>query len=163
MYSHYLSLSLAKWKLWNGDESPAPPSSEALHWNSAILSSPPPLPLVVGRWPRATPRILHILVSRFLIPGTKSFKSISFASSLFPNLNLFFRLNLRLRSGAATLNYNEAVDYLYSLGLFGMKLGLENTFKLAALAGNPQNNLRFIHVAGTNGKGSTCAMLESIY
>src|SRR5208282_5079031 len=43
------------------------------------------------------------------------------------------------------------------------KFGLENTFKLAALAGHPQNRLRFIHVAGTNGKGSTCAMLESIY
>jgi dihydrofolate synthase/folylpolyglutamate synthase len=47
--------------------------------------------------------------------------------------------------------------------LFGAILGLENTFRLAALAGQPQNRLRFIHVAGTNGKGSTCAMLESIY
>ena len=46
---------------------------------------------------------------------------------------------------------------------FGLKLGLENTFRLAALAGNPQERLRFIHVAGTNGKGSTCAFLESIY
>src|SRR5437016_7920261 len=59
--------------------------------------------------------------------------------------------------------YKEAIDYLYSLRLFGTKLGLENTFKLAALAGNPQERLRFIHVAGTNGKGSTCAMLESVY
>src|SRR5438034_5830173 len=59
--------------------------------------------------------------------------------------------------------YPEAIQFLYSLRLFGLKLGLENTFKLAALAGNPQNRLRFIHVAGTNGKGSTCAMLESIY
>ena len=47
--------------------------------------------------------------------------------------------------------------------MFGANFGLENTFKFAALAGNPQNQLRFIHVAGTNGKGSTCAMLESIY
>src|SRR5262249_1207618 len=46
---------------------------------------------------------------------------------------------------------------------FGAKLGLENTLKLAALAGDPHDRLRFIHVAGTNGKGSTCAMLESIY
>src|SRR5205807_1058407 len=59
--------------------------------------------------------------------------------------------------------YKEAIDYLYSLRLFGTKLGLENTFRLAELAGNPQHKLRFIHVAGTNGKGSTCAMLESIY
>jgi len=47
--------------------------------------------------------------------------------------------------------------------MFGARPGLETTFRLAALTGNPQNQLRFIHVAGTNGKGSTCAMLESIY
>src|SRR5947207_13216300 len=61
------------------------------------------------------------------------------------------------------MTYKAAIDYLYSLRLFGTKLGLENTFRLAELAGNPQNRLRFIHVAGTNGKRSTCAMLESIY
>src|SRR5580765_4516325 len=59
--------------------------------------------------------------------------------------------------------YRHAVEFLYGLRLFGAKFGLENTLKLAALAGDPQNQLRFIHVAGTNGKGSTCAMLESIY
>jgi dihydrofolate synthase/folylpolyglutamate synthase len=59
--------------------------------------------------------------------------------------------------------YPEAIQYLYSLRWFGAKLGLTNTVKLAALAGHPQRKLRFIHVAGTNGKGSTCAMLESIY
>ena len=61
------------------------------------------------------------------------------------------------------MTYSEAIQFLYDLRLFGAKFGLENTFKLAALAGNPQDLLRFIHVAGTNGKGSTCAMLESIY
>src|SRR5664280_1357030 len=61
------------------------------------------------------------------------------------------------------MTYSDAIQFLYSLRLFGAKLGLEKTFKLAALAGDPQNPLRFIHVAGTNGKGSTCAMLESIY
>ena len=61
------------------------------------------------------------------------------------------------------MTYPEAIQFLYGLRLFGAKFGLENTFKLAALAGNPQEKLRFIHVAGTNGKGSTCAMLESIY
>src|SRR5467141_689874 len=61
------------------------------------------------------------------------------------------------------MNYSDAIKFLYDLQLFGAKLGLENSFKLAALAGNPQRKLRFIHVAGTNGKGSTCAMLESIY
>ena len=61
------------------------------------------------------------------------------------------------------IGYTEAIQFLYDLRLFGAKFGLENTFKLAELAGNPQNQLRFIHVAGTNGKGSTCAILESIY
>ena len=61
------------------------------------------------------------------------------------------------------MTYADAIRFLYNLRWFGAKLGLDNTFKLAALAGNPQHQLRFIHVAGTNGKGSTCAMLESIY
>jgi dihydrofolate synthase/folylpolyglutamate synthase len=61
------------------------------------------------------------------------------------------------------VNYSEAIQFLYGLQMFGANFGLENTLKLAALAGNPQTQLRFIHVAGTNGKGSTCAMLESIY
>lgn len=61
------------------------------------------------------------------------------------------------------MTYSEAIQFLYDLRLFGAKFGLENTFKLAELAGNPQRQLRFIHVAGTNGKGSTCAMLESVY
>ncbi len=61
------------------------------------------------------------------------------------------------------MTYAEAIQFLYGLRLFGAKFGLEHTRQLAALAGHPHEHLRFIHVAGTNGKGSTCAMLESIY
>jgi dihydrofolate synthase / folylpolyglutamate synthase len=61
------------------------------------------------------------------------------------------------------MSYSKAIEFLYSLRWFGAKFGLNSTLKLAELAGNPQNQLRFIHVAGTNGKGSTCAMLDSIY
>src|SRR5580693_6213430 len=61
------------------------------------------------------------------------------------------------------MTYAETIQFLYGLNLFGANFGLEPTRKLAALGGNPQDKLRFIHVAGTNGKGSTCAMLESIY
>ena len=61
------------------------------------------------------------------------------------------------------MTYPQAIGFLYQLRLFGAKFGLETTRKLAALAGNPQEKLRFIHVAGTNGKGSVCAMLESVY
>jgi dihydrofolate synthase/folylpolyglutamate synthase len=61
------------------------------------------------------------------------------------------------------MTYPQAIEFLYSLRFFGMKLGLDSTRRLAAAVGNPHQHLRFIHVAGTNGKGSTCAMLESIY
>lgn len=61
------------------------------------------------------------------------------------------------------MTYSEAIQFLYRMGWFGAKLALDNPRRLAALAGSPQERLRFVHVAGTNGKGSTCAMLESIY
>ena len=61
------------------------------------------------------------------------------------------------------MTYAEAIDFLYGLQLFGANFGLENTRQLATLMGDPQAKLRFIHVAGTNGKGSTCALLESVY
>ena len=61
------------------------------------------------------------------------------------------------------MTYDEALTYLHSLRMFGFQPGLETTRRLATLAGNPQALLRFIHVAGTNGKGSTCALLESVY
>src|SRR5271167_560730 len=62
-----------------------------------------------------------------------------------------------------SVTYAEAIQFLYDLQWFGARFGLETPSRLAALAGSPQDRLRFIHVAGTNGKGSTCAMLESVY
>lgn len=61
------------------------------------------------------------------------------------------------------MNYRDTLEYLYRLRLFGTKLGLENIEHLANALGKPQNRLNFIHVAGTNGKGSVCAYLNSIY
>lgn len=61
------------------------------------------------------------------------------------------------------MTYAAAIQFLLGLQTFGMKPGLNTARRLASLAGNPQAGLRFIHVAGTNGKGSTCALLESIY
>ena len=61
------------------------------------------------------------------------------------------------------MNYAEAVNFLLELRQFGSKLGLEKVSEVARRAGNPHQKLRFVHVAGTNGKGSICAMLESIY
>jgi len=60
------------------------------------------------------------------------------------------------------VNYREALAWLYGTQTFGIKLGLENTRRLMAAAGNPQERLKFIHVAGTNGKGSVCAMLDAV-
>jgi len=61
------------------------------------------------------------------------------------------------------VTYAEALAYLHSLRQFGFQPGLETTRRLAVGVGNPQERLRFIHVAGTNGKGSTCAFLEGVY
>jgi dihydrofolate synthase / folylpolyglutamate synthase len=58
--------------------------------------------------------------------------------------------------------YNAAIDWLFGTQNRGIKLGLENVSRLLADLGNPHNDLRFIHVAGTNGKGSVCAMVDSI-
>jgi dihydrofolate synthase/folylpolyglutamate synthase len=61
------------------------------------------------------------------------------------------------------LNYSESVRYLYSLGneVLTAKLGLERITALLQALGSPQRACRWVHVAGTNGKGSTCAMIES--
>ena len=60
------------------------------------------------------------------------------------------------------LTYQEALKYLYSLTQSGIKLGLNNTSLLLQYFGEPQLHGRTIHIAGTNGKGSTAAMIESI-
>lgn len=58
--------------------------------------------------------------------------------------------------------YNDAVKLLTSVGKFHVSLGLERISKILDLLGNPQDKLNCIHVAGTNGKGSVCAILSSI-
>jgi dihydrofolate synthase/folylpolyglutamate synthase len=59
------------------------------------------------------------------------------------------------------MNYPDALAYLGQTRRFGMKLGLESMHELARALGSPQDGLRFIHIAGTNGKGSTAAFCES--
>lgn len=58
--------------------------------------------------------------------------------------------------------YQEALNFLYSLTQSGIKLGLKNTAQLLQHFGNPQLKTPTIHIAGTNGKGSTAAITESI-
>ena len=59
-------------------------------------------------------------------------------------------------------SYQEALDYLTSLTQSGIKLGLKNTARLLQHFGDPQLKTRTIHIGGTNGKGSTAAITESI-
>ena len=58
--------------------------------------------------------------------------------------------------------YNDALNLLTSAGKFRISLGLERISRILDLLGNPQDSLKCIHVAGTNGKGSVCAILSSI-
>ncbi len=60
------------------------------------------------------------------------------------------------------MNHTESIEYIHSISWCFCKPGLERIEKLCSLLGDPQKALKFIHVAGTNGKGSFCAMLDSV-
>ncbi|MBP1927262.1 dihydrofolate synthase/folylpolyglutamate synthase [Sedimentibacter acidaminivorans] len=60
------------------------------------------------------------------------------------------------------MNYEEAIDFIHSTYKFGSKLGLDNITKLTELLGNPQDSYKIIHIAGTNGKGSTSNMIHDV-
>ncbi|MBS4539236.1 bifunctional folylpolyglutamate synthase/dihydrofolate synthase [Clostridium sp. D2Q-11] len=60
------------------------------------------------------------------------------------------------------MNYSEALEYIHGTRKFGSKLGLKNISKLLNLLDNPHDKLRFIHVAGTNGKGSTSSFISNV-
>lgn len=60
------------------------------------------------------------------------------------------------------MNFNDALSYLSNSQWFGSRLGLERMNELLSRLGNPHHKLKFIHIAGTNGKGSTSAMLAEV-
>ena len=60
------------------------------------------------------------------------------------------------------MDYRQALNYIENTGKFGSRLGLENVSRLLDILGNPHRDLRIIHVAGTNGKGSTCSFINSM-
>ena len=60
------------------------------------------------------------------------------------------------------MNYTEALEYIHNVSWVFSKPGLERTAELCRRLGNPERGLKFIHVAGTNGKGSFCSMLSSV-
>lgn len=59
--------------------------------------------------------------------------------------------------------YPEAERFILSREFFGMKLGLDTIHAFLAELGHPQLNFKTVHIAGTNGKGSTAAMLDAIF
>ena len=59
------------------------------------------------------------------------------------------------------MNYEQALEYIHAVQWAGHKPGLSRTRTLLAALGDPQRQLRFVHIAGTNGKGSTAAMMAS--
>ena len=60
------------------------------------------------------------------------------------------------------MTYEEALRYYEETAVYGSRLGLDRVRELLAKLGDPQKQLKFVHIAGTNGKGSTAAMLASI-
>lgn len=60
------------------------------------------------------------------------------------------------------MNYIDAMKYIQEVGNFGSNYGLERTFRILELLDNPHKDIKFIHVAGTNGKGSVTAMITSM-
>jgi len=60
------------------------------------------------------------------------------------------------------MTYTAAVDFLFGIRLHGQKLGLDTMRELLRRLGDPQRDLRFLHIAGTNGKGSVAAMLAAV-
>ena len=60
------------------------------------------------------------------------------------------------------MNYQEAIEYIHSINWAFCKPGLERISELCEKLGHPERKLRFVHVAGTNGKGSFCSMTESV-
>ena len=61
------------------------------------------------------------------------------------------------------MNYNQTLEYIHSLGNFSLPAGLERMNKVMEKLDNPQNKIKAIHIAGTNGKGSVSAMLAGIF
>lgn len=61
------------------------------------------------------------------------------------------------------MNYTDTLNYIHSLGNFGLPATLDRIKEVLAKLGNPQNKLKSIHIAGTNGKGSISSMLSSVF
>ena len=68
----------------------------------------------------------------------------------------------KIRKGVSAMHYEEALAWVHSLPRLAAHPGIENTRRLLAELGNPEKKLKFVHIAGTNGKGSATVMLASV-
>lgn len=71
-------------------------------------------------------------------------------------------LNEKNKGPSGQIPYQQSLEYLYSLDKFGMIFGLTQVKRILEAIGNPQREIQAIHIGGTNGKGSTAAMVTSI-
>ena len=131
----------------------------------------------------AEPEALIGLRSRVIKETTqqdlpKDSKLLNFCSSMVSLIKLYTVIKCGIQSADCSLlleqknlnvsvpdmhDLNSVTEFLYSLRNRGSKYGLERMEALAKSIANPEKRFSSIHVAGTNGKGSVCAMLESIY
>lgn len=88
--------------------------------------------------------------------------AVVMAAATVPLLTALRKANLLPRSFVRFQNADEAIAYIHSVCWKGSTPGLIRTKTLLGKMGNPQNTLKFVHIAGTNGKGSTAAMTASI-
>jgi len=70
--------------------------------------------------------------------------------------------NIYCSKKGQTMNYNQCLKEMYALRRFGIKLGLETIQHTLSELGNPHEAFKTIHVAGTNGKGSVCALIANL-
>ncbi len=90
------------------------------------------------------------------------FKNRSFRM-IFDDISGYGRhVSAKTEEDTDTMTYEQAIEYIHSVCWKGSRPGLERITELCTRLGNPQDDLKFIHVTGTNGKGSTCAMTESV-
>lgn len=100
---------------------------------------------------------------RGVVLRTKDFYPPCSSRIPLPHMGTLFPLYVAMPDkGGIFINYQQAMDYLERAHLYGSKLGLEGISGLLEELGNPQKMLKFVHVAGTNGKGSVSAYLAGI-
>lgn len=75
---------------------------------------------------------------------------------------MMHKISHRYEAKKRSMTYEEALAYIHSVNWKGSRLGLSRIRELLEKLGNPQNGLKFVHIAGTNGKGSVSAMTESV-